>query len=73
MGSFSYMIGLILWLGVVLYTPSLALHTITGLPEVALILLGGIVVTIYTVMVIFFDYPCQIFKKHKNNMNCWQQ
>ena len=49
--SFSYMISIILYMGVVLYAPCLALHTITGLPVVALILLGGIVATIYTVMV----------------------
>ena len=51
MGSFSYIVSLILYMGVVLYAPCLALHTITGLPVVALILLGGIVATIYTVMV----------------------
>ena len=53
MASFSYIISIILYMGVVLYAPCLALHTITGIPVVALVLLGGIVATIYTVMVIF--------------------
>ena len=52
LASFSYIISIILYMGVVLYAPCLALHTITGLPVVALILLGGIVATIYTVLVI---------------------
>ena len=52
LASFSFIVSLILYMGVVLYAPCLALHTITGLPVVALILLGGIVATIYTVMVI---------------------
>ena len=54
MASFSYIISIILYMGVVLYAPCLALHTITGIPVVALVLLGGIVATIYTVMVIFW-------------------
>ena len=54
LASFSYIISIILYMGVVLYAPCLALHTITGLPVVGLILLGGIVSTIYTVMVSYF-------------------
>ena len=54
LASFSYIISIILYMGVVLYAPCLALHTITGLPVVGLILLGGIVTTIYTVMVSYF-------------------
>ena len=53
MASFSYIISIILYMGVVLYAPCLALHTITGIPVVDLVLLGGIVATFYTVMVIF--------------------
>ena len=63
MGSFSYVMSIILHMGVVLYTPCLALHTITAIPVVALILLGGSVATIYTVMVIIS------FKSNKKSVN----
>ena len=61
LASFSYIISIILYMGVVLYAPCLALHTITGLPVVALILLGGIVATIYTVLVISFFFLMKDF------------
>ncbi len=51
MASFSYAASIILYMGVVLYAPCLALHTITGLSVVTLIMVGGVVVTIYTVLV----------------------
>ena len=65
MASFSYIISIILYMGVVLYAPCLALHTITGIPVVDLVLLGGIVATFYTVMVIFW---LSIKAIHKS---CW--
>jgi len=51
LASSSYIISIILYMGVVLYAPCLALHTITNLSIISLILIGGVVGTIYTVMV----------------------
>ena len=51
LASFSYVIGILMYMGVVLYAPCLALQTITDLPIFGLILLSGITGTVYTVMV----------------------
>ena len=51
LGSLSYVIGILMYMGVVLYAPCLALQTITDLPIFGLILLSGITGTVYTVLV----------------------
>ena len=40
----------ILWMGTAVYVPSLVLHTITGLPLIPMILVVGVVATLYTVV-----------------------
>ena len=51
LASLSYIVSMILYMGVVLYAPCLALKTVTGMPVIGIILMAGTVGTIYTVMV----------------------
>ena len=54
-------------MGVVLYAPCLALKIVTGLPVLGIILIGGAVGTIYTVMVKaqFINYLAYTGTRHK--------
>lgn len=61
------MLSMVVYMGVVLYAPCLALKTITGFKVTYIILVGGFVGTLYTVMVsatknIFFS---------SGSKNCW--
>ena len=51
LASLNYSLGVVAYLGVVLYTPCLALKTVTGLSIYGLVCIVGITATIYTVMV----------------------
>ena len=51
LSSLNYSIGVLMYLGVVLYAPCLALQTVTGLSIYGLVCIVGITGTIYTVMV----------------------
>lgn len=49
--STSYVVTVVLYMGVVLYAPCLAIKTMTGLPVLGVIVLGGVIGTFYTVLV----------------------
>ena len=51
LSSLNYSVGVLMYLGVVLYAPCLALQTVTGLSIYGLVCIVGITGTIYTVMV----------------------
>ena len=50
LASAVFVIWRILWMGTAVYVPSLVLHTITGFPLIPMILLVGVVATLYTVV-----------------------
>ena len=51
LAALSYVVASVASAGAVLYAPCLALHTVTRLPLVGLVLVGGLIGTFYTVMV----------------------
>ena len=51
LASLSYVVASVASAGIVLYAPCLSLRTVTGLPLVGLVLMGGLIATFYTVLV----------------------
>ena len=51
LASLSYVVASVASTGIVLYAPCLSLRTVTGLPLVGLVLMGGLIATFYTVLV----------------------
>ena len=51
LASLSYVVASVASTGIVLYAPCLSLRTVTGLPLVGLVLMGGLIGTFYTVLV----------------------
>lgn len=49
-GSVAYSIQMVLYMGVALYAPALALETVTGMPKFYAILAVGLVCTFYSTM-----------------------
>ncbi len=66
LASLSYITSIVLYMGVVLYTPCLALKTVTGLPLLSLIVMGGVIGTFYTVLVSKF-----VMRKKKGKIEAW--
>ena len=60
LASLSYVVASVASTGIVLYAPCLSLRTVTGLPLVGLVLMGGLIGTFYTVLV---SVQCFLTKK----------